>query len=318
MGSAPEEHTGNKSRGQLPVDPWRVRENASLHLLIKRSFARAMPGGGADLRPVVSGAGSCKDAVPEARAPVAMSSNSSASGASRLPLGFPASRIGARAIAAEVTRGSLLKVMARSATLRAAACPIVQGASVPKGVGRAKFAAGRQTRGPQRCRSAPMDGTSRLRGRLRETPDDLSEFLKRPSRIGVKVLMNGTSIKFALLGDIHANLEALVAVLSDAREQGCTHYACVGDVVGYNANPRECLDIVRSLEMQCVQGNHDEYASTLAHVENLNPRAAVAILWTRQKLREADKRWLSDLKYVRPVASFSIVHATLDSPPHWG
>ena len=163
-----------------------------------------------------------------------------------------------------------------------------------------------------------MDGTSRLRGRLRETPDDLSEFLKRPSRIGVKVLMNGTSIKFALLGDIHANLEALVAVLSDAREQGCTHYACVGDVVGYNANPRECLDIVRSMEMPCVKGNHDEYASTLAPVENLNPRAAVAILWTRQKLREADKRWLSDLKYVRPVASFSIVHATLDSPQHWG
>ena len=49
--------------------------------------------------------------------------------------------------------------------------------------------------------------------------------------------MNDISIKFAVLGDIHANLEALVAVLSDARDQGCTHYSCVGDVVGYNANP---------------------------------------------------------------------------------
>ena len=64
-----------------------------------------------------------------------------------------------------------------------------------------------------------------------------NELLKRPSRIGVKVRMNDISIKFAVLGDIHANLEALVAVLSDARDQGCTHYSCVGDVVGYNANP---------------------------------------------------------------------------------
>ncbi len=70
--------------------------------------------------------------------------------------------------------------------------------------------------------------------------------------------------------------------------------------------------------MPCVKGNHDEYASTLAVVENLNSRAAAAILWTRQQLRESDKHWLRDLKYVRPVAGFSIVHATLDSPQRWG
>ena len=146
----------------------------------------------------------------------------------------------------------------------------------------------------------------------------LNELLKRPSRIGVKVRMNDISIKYALLGDIHANLEALVAVLSDARDQACTHYACVGDVVGYNANPGECLDIVRDMGMTCVKGNHDAYPSTLDPVENLNPRAAAAILWTRQQLRESDKHWLRDLKYVRPVAGFSIVHATLDSPQRWG
>ncbi len=130
--------------------------------------------------------------------------------------------------------------------------------------------------------------------------------------------MNCTSIKYALLGDIHANLEALAAVLCDARDQGCTDYACVGDVVGYNASPRECLDVLRDMGMPCVKGNHDAYASTLDPVANLNPRAAAAILWTRQQLRESDKQWLRDLKYVRPVACFSIVHATLDSPQRWG
>jgi predicted phosphodiesterase len=130
--------------------------------------------------------------------------------------------------------------------------------------------------------------------------------------------VNDTSIKYAVLGDIHANLEALVAVLGDARAQGCTQYACVGDVVGYNANPRECLEIVRDMGMPCVKGNHDEYASTPAGLGNLNPRAALAILWTRQQLREPDKQWLRDLKYVRPVGGFSIVHATLDEPQRWG
>ena len=130
--------------------------------------------------------------------------------------------------------------------------------------------------------------------------------------------MTDPSMKYAVLGDIHANLEALVAVLKDAHDQGCAHYACVGDLVGYNANPGECLDIIRDMGMPCVKGNHDEYASTTDRLENLSPRAAAAILWTRQQLREADKHWLRDLRYVRSVAGFSMVHATLDTPQRWG
>src|SRR5258705_12091230 len=121
--------------------------------------------------------------------------------------------------------------------------------------------------------------------------------------------MSEISIKYAILGDIHANLEALLAVLHDARDQGCTHYACVGDIVGYNANPRECLDIMRAMDVPCVKGNHDEYASTEDTLEKLNPRAAAAILWTRQQLAEPDKQWMRELKYVRLVANFSLVHA---------
>ena len=78
-------------------------------------------------------------------------------------------------------------------------------------------------------------------------------------------------MRFAIFGDIHANLEALETVLADARENGCTHYVCLGDVVGYNANPHECLEIVRSLECPVVKGNHDEQhdklvRSGLAHL----------------------------------------------------
>jgi len=124
--------------------------------------------------------------------------------------------------------------------------------------------------------------------------------------------------KFAVLGDIHANLEALDAVLEDARLQGCTHHACVGDIVGYNANPRECLSLLRQLNLPCVKGNHDDYCSTEDRLEGLNPRAIASALWTRRQLDESDKAWLRGLKHVRHVAGFLLVHATLDVPQRWG
>jgi predicted phosphodiesterase len=125
-------------------------------------------------------------------------------------------------------------------------------------------------------------------------------------------------MKYAIIADLHANLEALEVVLNDAKEQRCTHYACLGDVVGYNANPKECLDIVRDMNMPCVKGNHDEYCSLESNLEGFNPHAAEAIQWTRNQLTDDDRDWLRNLKYIRMVASFSIVHATLDGPQRWG
>jgi predicted phosphodiesterase len=125
-------------------------------------------------------------------------------------------------------------------------------------------------------------------------------------------------MKFAIIADIHGNLEAFRVVLEDARKQLCTHYACIGDVVGYGANPVECLDIVREMGMPCVKGNHDEYCSINEHLEGFNPAAAEAVQWTRRQLSEDGRQWLRDLKYVRMVTNFTIVHATLDGPQRWG
>ncbi len=125
-------------------------------------------------------------------------------------------------------------------------------------------------------------------------------------------------MKFAIIADIHANLEALNVVLADTKEQKCTHYACVGDVVGYGANPRECLEIVRNMGMPCVKGNHDEYCSSEEQLDGFNPHAAEAVNWTRLQLNKDERQWLRDLKYFRMVTSFSMVHATLDGPQRWG
>jgi predicted phosphodiesterase len=125
-------------------------------------------------------------------------------------------------------------------------------------------------------------------------------------------------MKFAIIADIHGNLEAFQVVLDDIQKQKCTHVACIGDVVGYNANPKECLDIVRQMDIPCVKGNHDEYCSIEQSLEGFNPHAAEAVQWTRLQLTEVDRTWLRELKYIRMVANFSMVHATLDGPQRWG
>lgn len=125
-------------------------------------------------------------------------------------------------------------------------------------------------------------------------------------------------MRFAIFGDIHANLEALQAVLADAQDHGCTHHVCIGDIVGYNANPHECVQIIRELGCPVVMGNHDEQACLSDDLENFNPLAEVAIRWTRDNLTDDDKAWLRSLRLVRQVRDFSIVHATLDTPGQWG
>jgi len=125
-------------------------------------------------------------------------------------------------------------------------------------------------------------------------------------------------MKYAIISDIHGNLEALNTVLKDADARGCEKIICGGDVVGYNANPKECMDIVRGLDIPCVMGNHDEYIGQDCDLSAFNPVAAEAVIWTREQLSDEDRQWLRDLRYVRLVDHFSIVHGTMDSPRYWG
>jgi predicted phosphodiesterase len=125
-------------------------------------------------------------------------------------------------------------------------------------------------------------------------------------------------MRYAIIADIHGNLEAFQTVLADIKTQNIQQIVCLGDVVGYNANPKECLQIVREMNIPCVKGNHDEYCSTDDALEGFNPNAADAVHWTRAQLSDDERQWLRDLKYTRMIASFSIVHATLDAPQRWG
>ena len=124
-------------------------------------------------------------------------------------------------------------------------------------------------------------------------------------------------MKYAIIADVHGNLEALEAVLADARARACTHYCCLGDVVGLGPNPRECLEVVRQMGMPCVRGEYDESSSTEDELEGFNPAAVESVRWTRGQLPPDDKQWLRELKLIRLVGSFTLVHATLDQPHRW-
>jgi predicted phosphodiesterase len=124
--------------------------------------------------------------------------------------------------------------------------------------------------------------------------------------------------RYAIIGDVHGNLDALEAVLDDAREQGVHEFVCVGDVVGYNAEPAACLDRVMEIAGAVVRGNHDHYCSHDECLEDFHPLAANVVDWTRRQLSSEQIRYLRDLPLWRMIAGFCVVHSTLDMPDKWG
>ena len=123
---------------------------------------------------------------------------------------------------------------------------------------------------------------------------------------------------FAVLGDIHANLDALNVVLDDCRSQGVTDFLCTGDVVGYNACPHECMDIIRAIGCPVVVGNHDFYVSSRQNLDDFNPAAAAVVQWTRKQLSVDEIYWLRNLPFTHTQMGVTLVHSTMDNPENFG
>lgn len=122
----------------------------------------------------------------------------------------------------------------------------------------------------------------------------------------------------AVLSDIHANLEALAAVVADARREGAGRFACLGDVVGYNADPVACVDLVRGLPcLPCIRGNHDEMAAGDRALLGINAQAFAAMTWTREQLDAERRAWLGGLPLLHEEPDAVYVHASLDAPQDW-
>ncbi len=127
-------------------------------------------------------------------------------------------------------------------------------------------------------------------------------------------------MKRAVISDIHSNLEALEAVFADIREQEITEVFCLGDIVGYGPNPRECIDRIMPCQV-CLLGNHDQGA--LFDPEGFNSGAERAIFWTRAQLEsiggsqeEQDRRWdfLGELPRNYQDGNLLFVHGSARNP----
>lgn len=125
-------------------------------------------------------------------------------------------------------------------------------------------------------------------------------------------------MRYAILGDIHANMHALEAVLEDARSFGCTEFHFLGDVVGYGAFPSECVTIASELPGSCVMGNHDQAAAGEMSLDVFSETARTSLVWTREHLSPEHRAWLGTLRPQRQIRRTTFVHATLDSPLGWG
>ncbi len=121
-------------------------------------------------------------------------------------------------------------------------------------------------------------------------------------------------MRYAILGDIHANLTALEAVLSDAKGQGVTSLVSVGDVVGYGAAPQEVIQVLRENQAAVVKGNHDAACTGELDTTYFNPYAKAAVEWTQQNLTDEDFAWLRSLPLTSALEDLAVAHGTWATP----
>jgi len=120
-------------------------------------------------------------------------------------------------------------------------------------------------------------------------------------------------MKYLILSDIHANREALSAVLAYVRRKRWDKAIVLGDVVGYGANPNQAVDLVRALKpLIAIRGNHDKVCSGVEDGEMFNRVALQAAMWTRSKLNPSNLRWLQSLPEGPAVVdgAFAVAHGT--------
>src|SRR3990167_5171143 len=117
------------------------------------------------------------------------------------------------------------------------------------------------------------------------------------------------ALRYAIISDIHANLEAFRSVLGEIDVSNVDRVICLGDIVGYGANPNECVEIIKSRNIASFVGNHDKAACGITEPIGFNPAAMQAALWTRGKLTEGNKKYLRSLPEKDAIEGFMIVHS---------
>jgi len=122
-------------------------------------------------------------------------------------------------------------------------------------------------------------------------------------------------MRYAIIADIHSNLEAFTAVLEDIEKRGGVEEIwCLGDIVGYGPDPHQCIELLRQQKHVCIAGNHDWAAIGKIDTSYFNPDAADACHWTAQQLSPKDIKYLEKLPLTIERDNFTLVHGSPREP----
>lgn len=122
-------------------------------------------------------------------------------------------------------------------------------------------------------------------------------------------------MRYAILADIHSNLAALTAVLNDIQKKGSVDEVwCLGDIVGYGPEPKECIKVLRECTQVCVSGNHDLGAAGKIDLDLFNPIAAEACRWTASQMSAAELLYLEELPKIIKKGDYFLVHGSPRDP----
>lgn len=121
-------------------------------------------------------------------------------------------------------------------------------------------------------------------------------------------------MRYAIISDVHANLEALDVVLGDIAGRHPDAIICLGDFVGYGPDPVAVVDRLRTRLGGAVVGNHDLAAVGKLDISSFNYLAQAAMVWTREQLTDPIRRYLDDLPQTMTMDGFLAVHASVRDP----
>lgn len=124
-------------------------------------------------------------------------------------------------------------------------------------------------------------------------------------------------MRLAIISDIHSNLEALERTFEAIDEVGVDATYCLGDLVGYNADPSACIELVRERCTGVVLGNHDAVVAGGEDMDHLPSDAQAAARHNRSQLSEEQLNYLASLPLILTVENCTFVHATPDAPTSW-
>jgi len=124
-------------------------------------------------------------------------------------------------------------------------------------------------------------------------------------------------VRIGIFSDIHGNLEALTASLERLDQEHVDAIVSLGDIVGYGADPNECIDLVRVRCQISLLGNHDAAALGHLDISYFNPYAKKSVMWTGTILTEDHRRYLEGLELLIVRDDMTFVHSTPHQPKDW-